>query len=38
MLKITVYSICKAYTMIRELIIRIINHLSGEVHPDAEWF
>lgn len=24
--------------MIRDLIIRIINHLSVEVHPDAEWF
>ena len=38
MLKITVYSICKAYTMIRKLIARIMNHLSVEVHPDAEWF
>jgi hypothetical protein len=26
------------YDMIRKLIIRIMNHLSVEVHPDAEWF
>ena len=26
------------FIMIRDLIIRIINHLSVEVHPDAEWF
>jgi len=24
--------------MIRELITKIMNHLSVEVHPDAEWF
>lgn len=36
---IIIYHNSKSFNnMIRELIIRIMNHLSAEVHPDAEWF